>query len=267
MDSLRWTLSRLTWASILDVAIVTLVFFWFLVLVYQTRADQVLRGVGLLVGAAAVLASTLQLTVLNWLIVHSVPVLLVAIPVIFQPELRKLLEQLGRTSRIINHPMSLLTLPAADQTIDQIVRACEHLSHQRFGALIVIERKTGLQDYAATGRRLEATVSADLLESIFYKNSLLHDGAVIVEGDRVIAAKAVLPLSENMSSSTPVGTRHRAALGITELTDAIAVVVSEETGKISIATNGKLLRDLNGERLYGLLLNFYRPEEANQRST
>jgi len=123
------------------------VFFWFLVLIYQTRADQVLRGVVLLVVAAAVLASTLQLTVLGWLIVHSVPVLLVAIPVIFQPELRKLLEQLGRTSRFINHPLATLLVPPVDHTIEQIVLACAHLSGQGFGALMVIERRTGLQDH------------------------------------------------------------------------------------------------------------------------
>src|SRR5690349_17434502 len=138
MDSLHWILTRLGWRDVLDIAIVTLVFFWFLILIYQTRADQVLRGVVLLVVAAAFLASTLQLTVLGWLVVHSLPVLLVAIPVIFQPELRKLLEQLGRTSRIINHPLATLSAPAADHTVDQIVLACERLSRQSFGALIVI---------------------------------------------------------------------------------------------------------------------------------
>src|SRR5260370_25793334 len=119
MDSLRWTLSRLTWASALDILIVSLVFFWFLVFTYQTRADQVLRGILVLVVAGAVLASTLQLTVLGWLLLHSVPVLLIAIPVIFQPELRKLLEQLGRTSRIINHPLASLGQPIAEHTVSQ----------------------------------------------------------------------------------------------------------------------------------------------------
>ena len=262
MDSLRWTLSRLNWASVLDIAIVTLVFFWFLVLIYQTRADQVLRGVVLLVVAGALLASTLQLTVLGWLVVHSLPVLLIAIPVIFQPELRKLLEQLGRTSRIINHPLASLTPPAAEHTVNQIVLACEQLSRQSFGALIVIERKTGLQDYADPGTRLDGAVSVELLEALFYKNSALHDGAVIIQGDRVVAAKCVLPLSDNVGS-VPMGTRHRAAIGITEVTDAIAVVVSEETGRISVAINGKLLRSLSGETLLRTLLAFYRAEEGH----
>jgi diadenylate cyclase len=261
MDSLRWTVSRLTWASALDIAIVTLVFFWFLVLTYQTRADQVLRGILVLVVAAAFLASTLQLTVVGWLVVRSVPVLLFAIPVIFQPELRKLLEQLGRTSRIINHPLASLAPPVADFAVGQIVVACEHLSIQLFGALIVIERKTGLQDYVDSGTRLEAAVSFELLEAIFYKNSALHDGAVIIQGDRVVAAKCVLPLSENVGSSEHMGTRHRAAIGITEVTDAIAVVVSEETGKISMATNGKLVRGLSGERLHRVLTTFYHADE------
>lgn len=259
MDSVHWILSRLDWRAALDIAIVTLVFFWFLVLIYQTRADQVLRGIVLLVVAAAVLASALQLTVLGWLVVHSVPVLLVAIPIIFQPELRKLLEQLGRTSRIINHPLSALAGPGADHTAEDIVLACERLSRQSFGALIVIERRTGLQDYAATGTRLEATVSAELLESIFYKNSALHDGAVIVQGDRVVAAKCVLPLSENVSSKAQWGTRHRAAIGISEVTDAVAVVVSEETGRTSIATNGKL-QAMSSDRLRSYLATVYRSE-------
>ncbi len=262
MDSLRWTLSRLNWASALDISIVTLVFFWFLVLIYQTRADQVLRGVVLLVVAGAVLASTLQLTVLGWLVVHSVPALLIAVPVIFQPELRKLMEQLGRSSRFINHPLSTLTPPVADYSVGQIVIACEHLSKQLFGALIVIERKTGLQDYAETGTRLDGAVSVELLEALFYKNSALHDGAVIIQGDRVVAAKCVLPLSDNVGSSAPIGTRHRAAIGISEVTDAIAVVVSEETGMISIAHNGKLLRGLDAESLQRNLTAFYRAEET-----
>jgi diadenylate cyclase len=261
LDTFRWTLSRLTWSSALDIAIVTLVFFWFLVLIYQTRADQVLRGVLLLVIVAAILASAFQLTVLSWLVVHSVPALLIAIPVIFQPELRKLLEQLGRTSRIINHPLAALSPPTADHTVSQIVVACENLSHQLFGALIVIERRTGLQDYANTGVRVEATVSTELLESIFYKNSALHDGAVIIEGDRIIAAKCVLPLTDNVGSGAQMGTRHRAAIGITEVTDAIAIVVSEESGRISVATNGKLVRGLTGERLRRVLTAFYHADE------
>lgn len=260
MDSLHWVVSRLAWRDVLDIALVTLVFFWFLVLVYGTRADQVLRGIVVLVLAGAVLAQSLQLTVLGWLVVHSLPVLLVAIPVIFQPELRKLLEQLGRTSNLINHPLATLTAPAADYTVDQIVLACEHLSRQTFGALIVIERKTGLQDYAATGTRIEALVSVELLESIFYKNSALHDGAAIVQGDRIVAAKCVLPLTENLDSGVQMGTRHRAAIGITEVTDAIAVVVSEETGRISLTTNGRLVRGLSGDRLRRILMTFYRPQ-------
>jgi diadenylate cyclase len=261
MDSLRWALSRLNWASALDISIVTLVFFWFLVLIYQTRADQVLRGVVLLVVVGALLASTLQLEVLGWLVVHSVPALLIAIPVIFQPELRKLMEQLGRSSRIINHPLASLAPPAADYSVGQIVTACEHLAKQAFGALIVIERNTGLQDYAETGTRLDGAVSVELLEALFYKNSALHDGAVIIQGDRVVAAKCVLPLSDNVGSGAPIGTRHRAAIGITEVTDAIAVVVSEETGLISIAYNGKLRRGLTGETLQRELIAFYRTEE------
>lgn len=261
MDSLHWVLARFTPLSLLDILVVTAAFFWFLLLIQGTRADQVFRGVVLLIVAAYLLSSVLNLTLLTWMLQRSVPALLFAIPVIFQPELRRALEQLGRTSRIVGHPLSTLTVPRTGHTVNAIVDACEHLASERVGALIAVERRTGLQDYARTGVRLDSPVSDDLLVYIFMPNSPLHDGAVIVRGDRIVAAACVLPLSDNFPAGDALGTRHRAALGLSEVTDALAVVVSEETGKISLASNGRLITGMAPERLRRVLNAFYLPQE------
>ncbi|GAC1428676.1 MAG: diadenylate cyclase CdaA [Chloroflexota bacterium] len=262
MQALQWTLSRLNVASFVDIILVTLILFWLLMLVRGTRADQVLRGALLLMALAAFAAAELRLTVLDWLVQRSFPALLVAIPVIFQPELRRALEQIGRGSQLINRPLASLNASLADHTVDEIREACERLSRHRYGGLIAIERMTGLQDYAGTGVRIDGSVSVDLLVSIFFRNSALHDGAVIVQGDRVAAAACVLPLSENVPEGAGLGTRHRAALGLSEVTDAVIVVVSEETGTISLATNGRLIKGLSGERLRRVLTAFHSPSSG-----
>ncbi len=260
-NSLYWLLARFSLLSLLDILVVTAVFFWVLLLIQGTRADQVFRGVVLLLAIAYTLSYGLGLTLLTWLLQRSVPALFFAIPVIFQPELRRALEQLGRTSRIVAHPLSTLSPPHTEHTIGAIVDACEKLSRERIGALIALERGTGLQDYARTGVRLSSLVSDDLLATIFTPNAPLHDGAVIVRGDHIAAAACVLPLSENDHVVGSLGTRHRAALGLSEVTDALAVVVSEETGGISLANNGRLITNLNGERLRRVLSGFYIPQE------
>ncbi len=265
MQALQWTLSRLSLSSFVDIVVVTLILFWLLMLVRGTRADQVLRGALLVMAVAALAAAQLHLTVLDWLIQRSIPALLVAVPVIFQPELRRALEQIGRSSILINRPLGTLSASLADHTIDEIVAACERLSRYRYGALIAIERATGLQDYAATGVRIDGAVTADLLVSIFFRNSALHDGAVIIQGDRVAAAACVFPLSENAPEGAELGTRHRAGLGITEQTDAVSVIVSEETGGISLASNGHLIKGLTPERLRRVLGAFHRPQPNEGR--
>jgi uncharacterized protein (TIGR00159 family) len=261
VDSLHWVLARFTPLSLLDILVVSAAFFWFLLLIQGTRADQVFRGVLLLIGAAYLLSTVLNLTLLTWLLQRSVPALLFAIPVIFQPELRRALEQIGRTSRIVGHPLSTLTLPRTGHTVDAIVDACEQLAKDKVGALIAVERRTGLQDYARTGVRLDSPVSDELLVYVFMKNSPLHDGAVIVRGDRIVAAACVLPLSDNFAAGSSLGTRHRAGLGISEVTDALAVVVSEETGTISLASNGRLITGMGPDRLRRVLSAFYLPQE------
>ncbi len=246
-------LARLNAASIIDIVLVTLVFLGLFYLVRGTRAVTLLRGL-LLVAFLAVLASTfLNLTAFNWLVRNSIPALLVAIPVIFQPELRRAFERLGRPSTLLG----TRTTDATTKFLATLARAAGALSRQMCGALVIIEGRTGLQEYIDTGVRLDAELSVDLLLTIFDKHTDLHDGAVIVRDERLFAASCMLPLSENPDVDRDLGTRHRAALGITESTDAIALVVSEETGGISIAHNGRLLRNLDESNLNRTLTNLY----------
>ena len=245
--------ARINLSSIIDVALVTFVFVGLFYLVRGTRAVILLRGI-LLVAFVAVLASTfLNLTAFNWLIRNSIPALLVAIPVIFQPELRRAFERLGR-------PRALLGGRTTDSTtkfLATLSRAAGALSRQECGALMIVEGRTGLQEYIDTGVRMDADLSVDLILTVFNKHTNLHDGAVIIRDERLLAASCMLPLSENPDVDRDLGTRHRAALGVTESTDAIAVVVSEETGSISISYNGRLTRNLDEGNLNRLLTNLY----------
>jgi diadenylate cyclase len=259
-STLSELLSHLTLSSLFDILLVALVFYGLFYFVQGTRAVTLLRGTIIVVFLAVLASSVLHLTAFNWLIRNSVPALLVAIPVIFQPELRRALERLGR-------PGVLLTRRSASaaQTVNAITRAASELAERGFGALIVLEATTGLQDYVDTGVSLDAQLSSDLLLALFYKNSALHDGAVIVREDRVVAAACVLPLSENNHLERDLGTRHRAALGVTEGTDAIAVIVSEETGVIAVAHNGRLVRRLDEGELNRLLFRLYQPRALEAR--
>lgn len=254
-------LAHFTWSSALDIFLVALVFYGLFYFVQGTRAVTLLRGIVIIVLLTVVASSVFRLSAFNWLIRNSIPALLVAIPVIFQPELRRALERLGR-------PGMLLTRRSAStaQTINTIVRAASALAEQGFGALVVLERTTGLQDYVDTGVTLDARLSDALLLSIFFKNSALHDGAVIVREDRVVAAACMLPLSEAEGLDRELGTRHRAAIGITEGTDAIAIVVSEESGRIAVAHNGRLVRRLDEGELSRLLFRLCEPRAAARRS-
>jgi diadenylate cyclase len=248
-------LSRLDAWSVLDILIVAIIYYWILASLQGTRAIQLLWGVVLLALLLVGVSSVFQLTTLRWLVQNAIPALLIAIPVIFQPELRRVLERLGRTGGLVNRPLGI-TRQSLVHTVDEICEACTRLSERRIGSLIVLERGTGLQDYIDTGLPVDGLVSAQMLLSIFFPNNPLHDGAVIVRGDRLVAATCILPLSENPSGED-LGTRHRAALGITEQTDAVAIVVSEETGIISLATNGRLVRRLDDTRLKNALLRLY----------
>lgn len=251
--SVQDLLARLTVSSLVDILLVALVFLGLFYLVRGTRAVTLLRGI-LLVAFVAVLASTvLNLTAFNWLIRNSIPALLVAVPVIFQPELRRAFERLGRPRALIG----TRTTDATTKFLATISRAAGALSRQMCGALIIIEGKTGLQEYIDTGVKVDAEVTVDLLLTIFNKHTNLHDGAVLLRDERLFAASCMLPLSENPDVDRDLGTRHRAALGVTESTDAIAIVVSEETGGISVAQNGRLIRNLDEGNLNRLLTNLY----------
>jgi diadenylate cyclase len=253
-------LSHFTLSSVVDILLVTLVLYGLFYFVQGTRAVQLLRGTLLVIFLAVLASSVLRLTAFNWLIRNSIPALLVAIPVIFQPELRRALERLGRSGMLIARRNV-----SAVQTVNTIARAASELSRQGFGALIVIEESTGLQDFIDTGILLDARLSEDLLLSIFYKNSALHDGAVILREEHIVAAACMLPLSESSTLDRDLGTRHRAAIGVTEGTDAIAVVVSEENGAMAVAHNGRLVRRLDEGELNRLLLRLYHPRSSMER--
>ncbi len=257
MNELWYLVQTATWSSVIDIMLVTLVFMLILVLIRGTRAVQLLRGVILIVVLVLSLTSFVQLPALSWLISQTVPALLIAIPIIFQPELRRAFERLGQAG-------SLLRGFREDQEavlIGSVASACQRMSDRRHGALIVLEREIGLQEYVDTGTNLDSRMSRQVLETIFFPKTELHDGAVIVRNSRVLAAACVMPLSAAKvhGGERHLGLRHRAALGISEVSDAIAIVVSEETGNIAVAHNGRMIRRLDAERLDTILRAFYQP--------
>jgi diadenylate cyclase len=260
MPELPWIFWRFDFTSLVDIFIVALVFYWIMTIVQGTRATQLIWGIVILLIISAVLSTRREFTALNFLIERSIPVLLLSIPIIFAPELRRALEQVGHTGALLNRPFAgAFSQTQQTSMIDEVCRAAGQLARQRYGALIVIERDTGLGEFIDRAVPLDAVATRQLLITIFYPNTPLHDGAVIIRNDRVAAAAAVLPLTEQELGGN-LGTRHRAAVGITEVSDAVAVVVSEETGQISVATDGRLRRNLTQERLRLLLLALFRLE-------
>jgi diadenylate cyclase len=264
MPELPWVFWRFDFISLADIFIVALIVYWIITIVQGTRATQLIWGIVILLIISAVLSTRSEFTALNFLIQNSIPALLVAIPVVFQPELRRALEQLGHTGALLNRPFtgSFSQAPMIN-TIDEVCRAAAQLARQRYGALMVLERDTGLQDYVDRAVPLDALATRQLLVTLFFPNTPLHDGAVIIRNDRVVAAAAVLPLTEEELAGG-VGTRHRAAVGITEESDAVAVVVSEETGQISVASDGRLVRNVSQERLRRVLLSLFRLERLDE---
>ena len=261
LQAISTALAQLDWRSVVDIAIVAAIVYWLLTLIKGTTAVMLVRGIVGLLLVGTVLSNLLHLTVLSWLLRNSLPALIVAIPILFQPELRRALEQVGRAGGFLPHPP---TLTNSAHVVDVVAVAARRLSERRWGALLVLERETGLGEYAQTGVEIDGTLSVELVLNIFFPNSPLHDGAVIVRGNRVVAAGCVLPLADVHTSSVHYGTRHRAALGITEQTDAITVVVSEETGRISLANNGRLVANLDEGKLRKVLGILYRPHVGEQ---
>jgi diadenylate cyclase len=268
MPELPWIFTRLDFRAVIDIVSVALIFFWLLWVAQGTRATQLIRGLAILIIAVVGAANIFHLTALNWLLLQTLPALIVAVPIVFQPELRRALEQLGHTGSWLRPPFSSQNESQLEKSVDEITRATVQLARRRYGALVVIERETGLQDYADRGVPLDATLTRHLLINIFYPNSPLHDGAVIVRNDRILAAGCVLPLSDNVTGGQ-LGTRHRAGIGISEESDAVAVIVSEETGRISVAHSGRLVRDLDQERLRRILrtlLKLDRGDRSKERN-
>ncbi len=255
MGELAALFQRFDWFSLIDVAIVTLLIFGLFYLVRGTQAAPLLRGVIILGIVFSVLGNLAALPAVSWLFRAALPALLIAIPVIFQPELRRALERVGRAVQIGGQKTRHAT--DTDHMINIIAQACQRMADRKHGALIILERATGLQSYADTGVKIDAVVTSELVQNIFFRNSPLHDGAVILRDHRLLAAACILPLTSSYMSDRRLGLRHRAAIGITEATDAIAIVVSEEHGTISIAHNGRIIRRLDAVRLETILRAFY----------
>ena len=265
ISELTFFFQRFDLLSAVDVLLVTMAVFFLLRLVRGTQAVALLRGMIVLVITIAVLTSLLNLPAFTWLLEASLPALLIAIPVIFAPEIRRALERLGRT----NNMFFLSATPDhIEALIETVCITAQRLSDRRYGALIVIEREVPLADYKETGVVLDAELTPQLLLQIFHINTPLHDGAAIIEKDRIAAAGCVMPLSSSgtLSRSTErsMGLRHRAALGISEVSDAVSVVVSEETGGISVTHNGRMIRRLDQARLKNILTAFFRPRTTGR---
>lgn len=258
---------RLNWLGIIDILLVTLIFFGVLYLVRDTQAMVLLRGIILSLVLIALLTSLVNLPAFSWLIRTALPAMVFAIPVVFAPEIRRALERIGRASTYIR-VSSRDAGQEIQQTIQAVVSGAARLSARHHGALIILERFDRLDDYARSGVSIQAQVTPELLMQVFYPNTPLHDGAVIIEGKTLVAASCVMPLSASgilaRSADRKMGLRHRAALGISEVSDAVAVVVSEETGAISIAHAGRMIRRLDVERLENVLIAFYSPEKSTK---
>jgi diadenylate cyclase len=223
---------------------------------------QLVKGL-LIMGALAEAARIFDLRTLSWFLGKVLGVLVIAIPIVFQPELRKMLEELGRGGRLWQRKK---TGKKAELLSHEVARAISYLKGQKIGALIVLERNTGLKDFWRTAIKLNADVTQELLISIFWEGNPLHDGAVIIDRDIIVAASCYLPLTENSDLSRWIGTRHRAALGVTEVSDAIALVVSEERGEVSLAINGHLSKNLKEAQVQKLLLHYFGGEDEENKS-
>jgi diadenylate cyclase len=262
LNNLFFIFQRISWLSVFDILLVTLIFFGLLYSLRDTQAMALLRGMILLVVIIILLTSLVELPAFSWFAQNSLPALLLSIPVIFAPEIRRTLERLGRAGTIW-HVTIKSTDTALEQTIHAIVSAAARLSARQHGALIILQRLDNLEEYIRTGVQMNARVTPEILLQIFYPNTPLHDGGVIIVGSQVAAASCVMPLSAsgilNRSPDRQMGLRHRAALGTSEASDAIALVVSEETGAISIAHAGRILRRLDPDRLENILIAFFRP--------
>lgn len=266
-NNIRTTLESITsqiyfW-DIIDIAIITVLIYLLLRNTKATRAMQVVKGLGALV-AVAVITSWLNLSVVSWLLSMLLQSGVIVVIIIFQPEIRRALEKIGRgTFFDANYEKNDINI---ELLIDELIKAVQNLSKRKVGALMVIEQNSNLNDIIVTGTRLDATLSSMLVENIFEPNTPLHDGAIVIKDNRVIAAGCFLPLSENILLDRKLGTRHRAALGMSERSDAVCIVVSEETGVISYTKAGSLHRYIDSRALRQLLFEIYSAKNRKRMS-
>ena len=262
MPSIRWT-------DVVEIMIISFLVYQIILWIKNTRAWSLLRGI-VVIMAFILVAAVFRMATILWIAKNVLSLAVIAIVVVLQPELRRALEQLGRT----NFFASLVPFDSSrtvegrfsDKTMQEIIKACYEMGKVKTGALIVVEQNQSLSEYERTGIEVDGLLTSQLLINIFEHNTPLHDGAVIVRGDRVVSATCYLPLSDNMGLSKELGTRHRAGVGISEVTDSLTVIVSEETGHISVAYEGALFRNLDSEELKGKLLMIQnKPAEEKKR--
>jgi len=243
--------------SLLDIVLAAVAIYYVLRLLRGTRAVQLIKGL-LILGAIIAFTGLLSLSTVNWMLTQALLPGVIALIILFQPELRLALEQIGR-GHIFGAGLTALRREQITRLVDELVLSARQLSRERIGALIVIERQVGLNDVIQTGRRVEGLASADLLRTIFYPGTPLHDLAAVMRGDRIVAAGCLLPLTERRDVRGLLGTRHRAALGLSETTDAVVIVVSEETGAASVAVDGRLYSNLTPDNMKQRLLQILAP--------
>lgn len=245
-------LPKITMTDVVEIIIIAFLLYYMLVWIKNTRAWNLLKGL-MIVLLFVLVAALFQMNTIIWIAKNTVNVLVIALVVIFQPEMRKALENLGRKNLLVSlFPFDMSkgeSVKFSDKTINEMVKACYEMGKVKTGALIVVEDEILLTEYERTGITVDGVLTSQLLINIFEKNTPLHDGAVIVRGDRVVAATCYLPLTDSLSISKDLGTRHRAAVGISEASDSLTIVVSEETGRVSIALGGELYRNVDAEFL------------------
>lgn len=264
-----WYLPEVKVTDVLEIIIIAVIVYYLIKWIKKTKAWMLLKGI-LVLAAFILIAELLNMNTILWIVENSISVLAIAAIIVFQPELRKALEQLGQkglVKLVLPFERSLENGRFSENTIDEIVKACYEMAMVKTGALIVVEREIALHEYQKTGIELDCMVSSQVLINIFEHNTPLHDGAVIIHGDRVASATCYLPLSDNASISKELGTRHRAALGMSEVSDALVIIVSEETGIVSVARNGQLVRRVTPEVLREQLSLIQDKVEDNKRFT
>ena len=262
-------MSGIRWTDIAEIIILSFLIYHILVWIKNTKAWSLLKGI-LVIAVFILFAAYFQMNTILWIVNNLFSVAVTAVVVILQPELRRAVEELGRKNIISSIiPITVGRGPEggrfSDKTINEIVKACVEMGRARTGALIVMEKDESLTDYERTGIEIDGVVTSQLLINIFEHNTPLHDGAVIIRGDRVTSATCYLPLSDNMRLSKELGTRHRAGVGISEVTDSLTIIVSEETGKISVAYGGNLERNVDSERLRARLSDLQNKSEEDSR--